>query len=216
MRSKDLNALLGENLVEIRCDFEIKRRAYLIKKLDYGYFGSQTSVNRPKFESNDTTSDDNELFWNLLKCECACRADDDFFIVGQSWERRWFTASSNNDFLCFNSLSFVIVGLDFAASIIIIHGFLAGEAAGPLNVVRLILFEEVLNTAGKTSHDLVLLLLGGLPVHLQSVQLNSESLEVLIGFFVFVRNIEQSFRRDASNIEACSAQRATLFNADSL
>lgn len=98
-----------------------------------------------------------------------------------------------------------------------VHGVLAGDPAGPLNVVGLVLFEEELDAAREPRNDLVLFLLDLRPVDLDAaLDLEPETLEVLGGVLVFVGDVEEGLRGDAAHVEAGSSQASTLFDADCL
>ena len=95
-RSHDLDALFHQDLVESFGDFFIDARGDLIQKLDNSHVSTHSLVNRGHFQTNDTTSDDDQIFGDFGDGEGAGRADDNFFVKWQIREAAWFATSGNN------------------------------------------------------------------------------------------------------------------------
>ena len=56
--------------------------------------------------------------------------------------------------------------------------------------------------------------MGFAPVEIDSSDVDAEGLEIVVGFVVLVRYVEESFGGNAPNIETGSAEGASLFDAD--
>lgn len=70
-----------------------------------------------------------------------------------------------------------------------VHGVLAGDPAGSLDVVRFVLLEQELDAAGQAGYDLVLLLLDFRPVDLDASDFDAVALEVLVGVLELVGDV---------------------------
>lgn len=65
MGSEYFNTLLGQNLIEGFSNFLIKSWNNLIQILNDSDIGAKSGIDRPHFQANDPTTDDNQIFRNI-------------------------------------------------------------------------------------------------------------------------------------------------------
>ena len=60
-----------------------------VEEFNNGHFGAETTPYAAHFQSNDTATNDNQLFWDFLQRKCTGRADDLLLIYldGAAGER---------------------------------------------------------------------------------------------------------------------------------
>jgi hypothetical protein len=97
----------------------------------------------------------------------------------------------------------------------VVHRFSINKCASTLEISDLVLAEKTLNAFGETSHDAGFSLLGLIPIDSGSGDIDTETLEVVVEFVVFVGNVEQSLGRDAADVQTSASQRSSLLDADS-
>jgi hypothetical protein len=113
MGSHDLDALLGEDLVESFGDFLIEGGDNFVQVLHNDNVGPESLIDGSHFESDDSSSDDHKILGDLGEGEGASRTDDDLLIEGQSGEAGGVAASSDDSLLDVDSLSLAVGCGDF-------------------------------------------------------------------------------------------------------
>ena len=89
----------GQNLRNLLVD---TRTANTTKELYDRNLSAKTTPYTAKLESDNASSDDDHLFWDLLQGQCARRADNLLLVDfdGSSGEWRDLGTSSDDDVLC--------------------------------------------------------------------------------------------------------------------
>lgn len=106
--SHDLDALLGEDLVEGFGDFLVEGGDDFVEVLHNDDVGAESLVDGSHFESDDSSSDDHEILGDLGEGEGASRTDDDLLIEGQSGEASGVAASGDDRLLDVDSFGLAV------------------------------------------------------------------------------------------------------------
>ena len=94
-------SLFCEGFMECFCEFFVHTWCEGVEVFDDGDFGTESSIDRTDFESDDAASDDDEVFGYFLEVEGSCGRDDHGFIDGDSWQGRGRGTRGDDDgFFC--------------------------------------------------------------------------------------------------------------------
>lgn len=170
-----------------------------------GKIGMYSAGYTHHFQTNDTTTDDDHLLGDLLEGEGTSAGDDSLLVNVEAGERSSLRTSGNEDVLSAQGLLTTVkeVNLD---------GVLVNESTGTLDVVDTVLLEQELDTLSQTLNGSVLGLHHLLKVQLHITDLDTALFRVVENLVVEVGVVEQGFRGDTADVQAGTAQTATLLD----
>jgi hypothetical protein len=161
------------------------------------------------FKTNDTTADDSHLLWHLGERNSASAGDNFLLVDGQAGERCRLRAGGDDDVLAANGSFATFDEIDS-------NGVLILECASALDVFDVVLLEEELNSLCKTRNGRVLGLHHGGEVELDIADLDTAVLRVVEDLVVELRVVEERLGGDAADVQAGSAEGATLLDTGDL
>lgn len=138
------------------------------------------------FQTNDTTTNDNHLLWDLGQSQSTGAGDDSLLIDGQAGEGGRFTSGSNNDVLSTKHLLATLKQIDLDSVGI-------NEGTGALDVVDAVLLQQELDTFRQTFDGSVLRLHHLLEVELDIANLNTTLFRVVENLVVEVGVVQEGF-----------------------
>eukprot|EP00760_Papus_ankaliazontas_P007791 PhM_4_TR13531/c0_g1_i1/m.76495 len=188
----------------------VKEGGDLVHVFGNGHVRAQATPDAAHLQANHTTADHDKVLRDALEGEHARRAQNVLLVKRGEGKGNRVGASGDNDVLGLNvAVRAVKAGDRYLA--------VALERAVTLHVGNLVLFEEELHTAGEASNSLLLLRHHGFEVH-RAVLATQDAvlLEVVVRVVKHVRRIEKSLRRNATDVEARTAESTTALNARSL
>ena len=179
--------------------------------LDNCHLSAEALIDRAHLESDNAATDNDHSLRNLWERKSASRSDHVSLINIEhaSGEMSRLTSSRNNDVLCRDCLSLTVIHIngDFIR---------AAKLTPAFEVVDVIFLEEEFNTRRQSGHGFIFRVHQLTEVHRHFTAVDADLLEVLAGFDIFVSRVQQGFRRDATNVQASTAEAATLLDADCL
>lgn len=156
-------------------------------------------------ETNDTTADDSHLLGHLLKRNGTSACDDLLLIDGQAGEWRSLRTRSNEHVLRANGGLATFSKVDC-------NGVLILESTSALDVLDVVLLEEEFDALGQTGNGGVLRLHHGREIELDIADFDTTTLGIVEDLVVEVRVVKERFRGDAADVQAGSAEGATLLD----
>lgn len=85
-----------------------------------------------------------------------------------------------------------------------VHGGRIKELALSFEISDFIFFKQSFNTFGQWGNNGILVSLSLPPIHIHTAEFDTHCLEIVISFVHFMRDIEQSFGRNATYVQASS------------
>jgi phage tail protein X len=222
----ELQTLLGEELLGLLSNLSVHAGATnLTEELDNGDFRAETrpdgglqvvnAMHRLRLqdayhlETNDTTTDNDHLLGHLLERDRASAGDDLLLVDSQARERCGLRTGGNEDVLSANGGLATLNQVDR-------NGVFVLESAGSLDVFHVVLLEQKLDTLCQTRHGCLLRLHHSREVEFDIADFNTAALGVVEDLVVEVRVVEEGFRGNAADVQAGSAEGATLLDAGNL
>lgn len=196
--SVDLDSLLGEDSVEGLGDLSVSNGDDSVSVLDDGDLGSESLVDLSHLDSDDSSSDDDHGFRDLVEGEGSSGGNYDFFVEGGVRERDSVRSGRQDDVLG-------VEGLGSACEEVDVDGVLVSEFSPSLDIVDFVFLEQSLDTTGQRGDNFPLLILDLGPIEVQALDRDSEILEVQVSILVLVGDIQQGLRWDTSDIKAGSS-----------
>lgn len=148
-RQLELHALLLEDLLGLLCDLGVHAgAANLVQEFDDGNLGAQARPHGSHLETNDTATNDEHLFRDLLQRNGTSARDHPLLVDLQAGEGSRLTAGGDQDVLAHDAGFATVVQLDLDL-------VLVDEGAGALQVLDTVLLEEEFNALGETSNGRV-------------------------------------------------------------
>ena len=206
----EFDSLLLQRLCESFADFNIEEWANALSVLKDGNLSTESLVNATKLEANDATTDDSHLLRDLLEIKSSSRADNILFVELETrgcGQLVGLGASGDDNVL---GRELILASIDEVNR----DSSVGSELAPSLHVVDVVLLHEVFNTLGETTDGLLLALHKLREVDRDGACHDAKVLELVLGLVEFVSRVQQSFRGNAANIEAGTAESTTLLNAD--
>ena len=160
-------------------------------------------------ESNNTTTNDSHLLGDFLERNGTSASDNLLLINGQTRERCSLRTGGNENVLATDSGFSALCKVDS-------NGVLVLERTSTLDVLDVVLLEKELNSLCKTGNGGLLCLHHSGEVELDISDLDSAALGVVEDLVVEMRVVEERLGGNAANVQAGSAERATLFDAGDL
>ena len=210
--SHDLESLLLKRVSESLANLNIEEGANTISVLEDGHFSSESGIHTTKLEANNTTADDGHFLRDLLELKSTSGADNVFLVKLEARGGRQFVrlrAGSNNGVLDTDSVLATIVEVNTDLVVVV-------ELTPSLDVVDIVLLEKVLDATGKAVNTLLLGLHELREVESDRASVDTEVLKGMLSLVELVSRVEESLGGNAANVEAGTAESATLLNADSL
>ena len=207
----EVDALLGKQALRLLGQLAIHAAENVVEVLDDGDLGAEALPDGTEFETDDTAADDDELFRNLGKRDCAGRGDDDLLVKIDlnAWNACDIRTGGNHDVLGFEFLHRAIFSGD---------GDLAGghDLAGALERIDLVLLEQEGHAIDIGLHHAVLM-----PHHLVEVErrcrhFDAEAIHAMGNMGKHFRRMQQSLGGNAANVQAGAAIGGALFDHSDL
>mmetsp|Transcript_36291 Transcript_36291/g.49848 ORF Transcript_36291/g.49848 Transcript_36291/m.49848 type:complete len:319 (+) Transcript_36291:323-1279(+) len=96
--------LFLQDFLKVRCDFIIRSSSNRIHKLNRGHFRTKSIPNRSQFQTNHTSSNQNQPLGNFFERESASRRNNLLLINIKTRDGHHVRTSRNQDILCFQGL----------------------------------------------------------------------------------------------------------------
>jgi hypothetical protein len=160
-------------------------------------------------ETNDTTANNDHLLGHLLERNRASAGDDLLLVNSQTGERCSLRTSGNEDVLSADGGLATLDEVDRNSVFVL-------ESAGSLDVLDVVLLEQELDTLCQARHGCLLRLHHSRKVELDIADLDTAALGVVEDLVVEVRVVEEGLGGNAADVQAGSAEGATLLDAGNL
>src|SRR6478752_2022329 len=104
VRSIELHSLFFQHFSQFFRQSTIHTRDDSVHEFNNRNLSTKTQVNLPKLDSDNSTTDDYQVFWHFFKFQSFCRSDDSFFVNFDERQRRWLRTCSDDSVFSFDSL----------------------------------------------------------------------------------------------------------------
>jgi hypothetical protein len=197
--------LLGQRALESLGGLGVHARRDAVEELDHGHLGAQAAPHRTELQADDAGADDDQALGDFRQGERAGGIDDAGLVHRHAGQGRGLGTGGDDDVGGFQGGDRAVLGgdLDLAG---------AGDLAGALHPLDLVLLEQELDALGERGDALALLL-----HHLDEVELGLH-LDAQVGelaaggLLVELGGVQQGLRGHAADIEAGAAQGDALLH----
>ncbi|EME04859.1 hypothetical protein BS732_4455 [Bacillus subtilis MB73/2] len=198
--------LLRDSLSENLNDVLVSRWDNLVEHFNNVDLRTQSVVNSTHFQTDDTTTHNQQSFWNFLQFQSVSRVPDSWVFVWDEWQLDW-TRTSSDDSVVEVDNSLTVFTFNF-------QSVSTSELTQTVNNLNLSTLSHTSQTTSQLVDNLFLPSSDLVDVSLWFTE-NDTVFSQSLSFFDNLSNVQQSLRWDTTNVQTNTTQSVVSFNDNS-